>query len=193
MQYCGIGHLKESEIKSHSVLFCPPGGGHSHWKVVWGRAVLKTPFSGQILAPETHLFTPFPVRSPHLEFYEKILHFKTIFCRFLAPETQILAKIRSRDPSSKPKNQFRRPNFWKPGWHVPTQILGDYLPRVLSFTIPQCVNAIFFNASYWENCKHLRLRVKPNNFAQLTKNRVAHISVGVKENFSQLLPPFIIY
>ena len=33
-------------------------GGDSHWKVVWGRSALKTPFSHYFLALETHHFKP---------------------------------------------------------------------------------------------------------------------------------------
>ena len=38
-----------------------------------------------------------------------------------ASETQTLARICSWDISFKPKIQFRRSYFWKPGWHIPTQ------------------------------------------------------------------------
>ena len=103
--------------------------GHSHWKVVWGRANLKTPFFWPNFSSGDPPFQAFfPLRSPRLDFLKKNLHFKTNFCRYLAPETQILAKICSRDPSFKPKiirNQFWRQYFWKPGWHLPTQTFGD--------------------------------------------------------------------
>ena len=79
----------------------------------------------------SHLFRPtfsslFPLRRPPLDLLKKILHFQTNFCRFSAPKTQILAKICSGDPSFKPKNQFQRPFFKRPG--------GTYLPKFLATT-----------------------------------------------------------
>ena len=72
----------------------------------------------------------FLLRRPHLDFLKKILHFKTTFCRFLAPETHTLAKICSGDPSFKPKISSRDNSFESPGGtyprHIPTQIFGDY-------------------------------------------------------------------
>ena len=104
--------------------------GHSHCKVVCGRAALKTPFSCHILAPETHLFKPFSSSGdPHLDFLKKILYFKTNFGWFLAPETHILAKIRYGDPSFKLKNQFQRRYFWKPLRHIS-------IPNFLATTSP---------------------------------------------------------
>ena len=88
-----------------------------------------SPFSDRILSPETHCFKPFPTPETPLGFFEKILHFKTNFCQFLAPETEIFAKICSRDPSFKPKKiSSGGPIFESPG--------GTYLPKFLTTTSP---------------------------------------------------------
>ena len=67
------------------------GGTHSHWKVVWGCAALKTT---QLRGPTLLR----PVSAP-------------ILTKFVAPDTHILARIYSRDPSFLVKNQFRRTYF----------------------------------------------------------------------------------
>ena len=115
------------------------GVGHSHWKVVWGRAALKTHFFRPNFSPGDPPFKAFSRSGdPTWIFWKKSWHFKINFCKFF--ETQILAKICSRDPSLNPppkkKKQFRRPYFWKPGRHVgPTQIFGDYPPSPRAGTV----------------------------------------------------------
>ena len=79
-------------------------GSHSYWKVVQGCAALKTP--------------------PHL-FYRLIL---LLLKPFSSSRDTNFSKLCSGDPSFKPENQFWRPYFWKPGWHIPTTIFVDYLP-----------------------------------------------------------------
>ena len=64
-------------------------------------------FSGQILAPETHLFKPFfPLQSPHLDFFFKSCISSPILSIFSSWDTNFS------------KNLFRRPNF-KPKKSVP--------------------------------------------------------------------------
>ena len=61
-----------------------PGGGgeHSHYKVLQECATLKTPFSGQFLASETHHFKPLSSSGdPHL-FFEQFCIFIPDFCQF---------------------------------------------------------------------------------------------------------------
>ena len=85
----------------------------------WGRAqgyrdVLpsRSPFSGYILALETYLFKPlFSSIDPTSIFWNNLAfqdQFLQIWTKFVAPETQILARICSRDPSFRQKkNSFR--------------------------------------------------------------------------------------
>ena len=95
----------------------PLPGGHSHWKVVWGRA-----------APETHLFNPFSRSWDPTWIFWKNLAFQDQFSPIVSSQDTNFSKNLSGDPSFKPKNQFRRPYFWKPGRRVPTKIFGDYPP-----------------------------------------------------------------
>ena len=104
------------------------GGALSHWMVVWGRATLKTPFSAQILAPETHLFEPFSRSGDSNWIFWKNVAFQDHFLPIFSSCDTNLAKICSRDPSFKPNNQFWRPYFWGPG--------STYQPNFLVTTSP---------------------------------------------------------
>ena len=78
----------------------------------------------------------FQLRRPHFYFLENFVLSSPIFVDFgyiSARETQIVAKILSKDPSFKPKNQFRQPHFWKPGRHIglPTHFFSKHPPGCL--------------------------------------------------------------
>ena len=100
------------------------GTGVCHLKTPPFQATLwlwRPTFSSSFPAPET----PFSFLKINLAFPDQ---FMPIVTKFLAPETQILAKIHSRDLSFKPRNQFRRPYFLKPWRHKPTKILSTTSP-----------------------------------------------------------------
>ena len=78
----------------------PGGGGHSHWKVIWGRAALKTPFFRSNFSSGDPPFQAFfPLQSLHLDFLKN-----------LAFQVQFLPIFISRDTNFS-KNQFRKPYF----------------------------------------------------------------------------------
>ena len=75
-----------------------PGGTHiGRWYV--NMPPSRPPFSGHILAPETHLFKRFSHSRDPLGFMKNLVFQDRIFC--------------SGDPSFKPQNQFWSP-FWRP-------------------------------------------------------------------------------
>ena len=85
-------------------------GGHSHWKVVLGRAALKTPFfRPNFISGDPPFQAFFPLRSLHLDFLKKFCISRQIFADFqllrhkfqqkFVPETPVLSKkISSGDP-----------------------------------------------------------------------------------------------
>ena len=106
----------------------PPRGGTHIARMYGDMPPSRPPFSDQILAPKTHLFKPCS-RDPTWIFFFLIFNFKTNFCQFLAPQTHILAKICSGDPSFKPKKSVPETLFLKArAAHIYHNIFGDYPP-----------------------------------------------------------------
>ena len=111
-------------------------GGHSHWKVVWGCAALKTPFFRPFC---TSGDPPFQVllqlqRDPTSIFW-KILHFwphnfHWFWLNFSSWDTNFSNNLPQR-PKFQAKIQFLWPYFWIPEWHIPTQIFLSILPPPL--------------------------------------------------------------
>ena len=105
--------------------------GHSHWKVVWGCATLKTPFSRPHFS---YIDLPFPrdlfklfssSRDPHFFKTSSISRpiFVDVDTKFLAPETLILEKFVPETPVSRQKISYGDPIF---------ETLGStYLPKIL--------------------------------------------------------------
>ena len=109
-------------------------GGGSYWKVV--RSPSKPPyFFRPFLAPETHHFKPFSSssssRAPTFSFSEKLCIFKPDFGSISASETQILSKIRSEDPSFKPKKKKTPETLLLKTWAA----RRPYLPKNFSSTL----------------------------------------------------------
>ena len=67
----------------------------------------------------------FPAPDIPLGLFEKIQPFKTNFCRFLAPETQLFSKKLFRRPQFQAKNSVPETLFLK-AWAAHTQMFGDY-------------------------------------------------------------------
>ena len=96
-------------------------GGHSHVRGIWVCAALTFPLSGSSTAPEFHLFTPSSLLMPSIFCFLTNLaflgSFLSDFGNISAPNTLILAKICSQDPSFvfvlvfREKNLFCRPYF----------------------------------------------------------------------------------
>ena len=80
-------------------------GGHSHWKVVWGCAILKTPlYQAMFLALEIQYFKPFSSsRDPTFYFLKNFAFSSPNFC-------WIWLKFSSWDTNFS-KNLFLRPQF----------------------------------------------------------------------------------
>ena len=96
MKWLNVCKFEGDERSRH-----PGGGGHSHWKVVWGHATLRPPFSCQILALETHLFKAFSHSgAPTWIFYKKHA-FQAQFLLIFSSWDTIFRKI-----------LFRRPQFY---------------------------------------------------------------------------------
>ena len=91
-------------------------GGYTHMSEIYGYVPLwRPPFSGSSAAPETHLFTPsvssYALRFPFFEKFSILGLLLSDFGKISAPNTLILAKICSQDPSFLRKNPFCRPYF----------------------------------------------------------------------------------
>ena len=108
-----------------------PGGGHSHWKGVWGCAAVMTPFFQASCRSLAHQFTVnVPLSCPLFSIFRKFLHFQPcfgqnsssldqIFSTFSFPRPHFLRKIRSLDPT-----------FWNPrGTHPPKKSWVPPPPR----------------------------------------------------------------
>ena len=103
---CVYGELPNGALPNLLIfksLVTSPGEG-THMSEVYGYVPLwQPPFLGSSAAPETHLFTPsVSFYALHFPFFKKLAFlgpFLSDFGKFSAPNTLILAKICSQDPS----------------------------------------------------------------------------------------------
>ena len=95
-------------------------GGHSHWKGVWGRAMVMTPFFFQ--TSQRSLAYQFTVNAPLL------CPLFSIFRKFLHPQPCFGHNSSSLDPNFSflrplyfKENPLPRPYILKPAWHTSTK------------------------------------------------------------------------
>ena len=109
----------------HATFLCllcstPGGGGHSHWKGVWGCAAVMTPF---FQASRGSLAYQFTVNAPFLwlPFSIKIFCIFTMFWpKFLLSRPKFF-KILFPRPQFFNENPLPRPYILKPVWHTSTK------------------------------------------------------------------------
>ena len=98
------------------------GGGHSHWKGVWGCAAVMTPFFQVSRHSLAHQFTlNAPLLCPLFSIFRKVLHFQPCFGQnssSLDPNFLIFSFPR---PPFYQENPLPRPYILKPAWHTPTK------------------------------------------------------------------------
>ena len=137
MQYsCGYCKMKCSYLQ--------PGEGHSHWKGVWGCAVVMTPFfhaSRRSLAYHIYrqcaaLVTPFSI-------FRKCLHFQPCFGHNSSSLDTNFSKFSFPIPPFFKENQLPRPYISKPLWHTSTKKKDEY-PLGLAMV---CYSYIYSNRS----------------------------------------------
>ena len=114
------------------------GGGHSHWKVVWGCAAIMTPFlqaSRRSLAYQFTINAPL-MCSPFAFFF--LIAFSTLFWpKFQLSRCKFSKFLLLRPPFFFKENPLLRPYFWKFVWHTPTKKKLSarpwiYQPQILS-------------------------------------------------------------
>ena len=131
------------------------GGVHSHWKVVWGRAALKTPFfRPNFSSGDPTLQAFFPLPRPHLNFLKKSCILRPILPIFSSWDTHFR------------KNSFQRPYFWKPGRHVPNQNFWRLPPPdINSFTL-----TIIGRTESLENRRNQRMHLSAKYYFCINQN-----------------------
>ena len=150
---------------------------HCLYYFLWNRMVqTKTPFFRPNFSSGQPTFSSLSRSGdPTCIFWKKILHLKTNFCQFLAPETQILAKICSGDSSFKPKKiSSGDPMFESPG--------GTYLPNFLATTpLP---GTKFW--AFWQKGKENKQTKQITIFWQSVDNRCLNFQTTIFQGFQKL-------
>ena len=100
----------------------PGGGGHSHWKGVWGCAAVMTPFFQASCRSLAHQFTlNAPLLCPLFSIFRKFLHFQTCFGQNSSSLDPNFLKFSFPRPPFFQENPLPRPYILKPAWHTPTK------------------------------------------------------------------------
>ena len=100
----------------------PGGGGHSHWKGVWGCAAVMTPFFQASRRSLAHQFTVnVPLSCPLFSIFRKFLHFQPCFGQNSSSLDQNFSKFSFPRPPFFKENPLPRPYILKPAWHTPTK------------------------------------------------------------------------
>ena len=111
--------------------FPPGGGGHSHWKGVWGCAAVLTPFFEAIRCSLAYQFT---VNEPLLwlpfSSFRNFLHFQPYFGQNSSSLDPSFSKFSlTRPPFSRKIHSIHcRPYILKPAWHTSTKKKLSALP-----------------------------------------------------------------
>ena len=113
-----------------------PGGGHSHWKGVWGCAAVMTPFFQASRRSLAHQFTVnVPLSCPLLSIFRKFLHFQPCFGQNSSSLDQNFSKFSFPRPLYFKENPLPRPYILKPAWHTPTKKKVECPPGSLVFRL----------------------------------------------------------
>ena len=98
------------------------GGGHSHWKGVWGCAAVMTPFFQASRRSLAHQFTVnAPLLCPLFSIFRKFLHFQPCFGQNFSSLDPNFSKFLFPRPPFLKENPLPRPYILKPAWHTPTK------------------------------------------------------------------------
>ena len=108
-----------------------PGGGHSHWKGVWGCAAVTTLFFQASRRSLAHQFTVnTPLLCPLFSIFRKFLHFQPCFGQNSSSLDPKFAKFSFPRPPFFKENPFPRPYIFKPAWNTPTKKKVECPPGV---------------------------------------------------------------
>ena len=127
-------------------IWSQPGGGHSHWKEVWGCAAVMTPFFQAIRRSLAYQFT---VNAPLLwlpfSSFWKFLHFQPCFGQNSSSLDPIFSKFLFRRPPFFKENPLPRPYILTPAWHTSTKKKLSALPGVATtatilYRSQNCIN-----------------------------------------------------
>ena len=98
------------------------GGGHSHWKGVWGCAAVMTSFFQSTCRSLAHQFTlNVPLLCPLFSILRKFLHFQPCFGQNSSSLDPNFSKFLFPRPPFFQENLLPRPYILKPVWHTPTK------------------------------------------------------------------------
>ena len=104
------------------ILTLQPPGGHSHWKGVWGCAMVMTPFF-QVSCRS--LASQFTINAPLLwipfSIFRKFLDFQPCFGQNSSSLDPNFSKFSFSRPPFYKKNQLPRPYILKPAWRTSTK------------------------------------------------------------------------
>ena len=132
----------------------PGGGGHSHWKEVWGCAAVMTPFFQASRRSLAHQFTlNTPLLCPLFSIFRKFLHFQPCFGQNSSSLDPNFSKFSFSRPPFFQENPLPRPYIFKPLWHTPTKKKLSAPPPggksgmllYTCVTTKTCVNGYFFH------------------------------------------------
>ena len=99
-----------------------PGGGHSHWKGVWGCAAVMTPFFQTSHRSLAYQFTVnAPLLCPLFSIFRKFLHFQPCFGQNSSSRDPNFSKFSFLRPLFFKENPLPRPYILKPAWHTSTK------------------------------------------------------------------------
>ena len=128
--------LKTASVKQDCAYLCwIPGGGHSHWKGVWGCAAVMTPFFQTSHRSLAYQFTVnAPLLCPLFSIFRKFLHFQPFFGQNYSSLDPNFSKFSFLRPLFFKENPLPRPYILKPAWHTPTKkkVECPPPPRVLN-------------------------------------------------------------
>ena len=112
----------EGKKTRYTARWPPGGGGHSHWKGVWGCAAVMTPFFQASCRSLAHQFTlNAPLLCPLFSIFRKFLHFQPCFGQNSSSLDPNFSKFSFPRPPFFQENPLPRPYILKPAWHTPTK------------------------------------------------------------------------
>ena len=127
-----------------------PGGGHSHWKGVWGCAAVMTPFFQASRRSLAYQFTVIaPLLWPPFSNFRQFLDFQPCFVQNSSSLDPNFSKFSFPRPPFYKENPLSRPYLLKPAWFIPTKKKLSAPPGIYPYLD-------IFNWSWWAYFKNFR-------------------------------------
>ena len=156
-----------ARCSSQDKFLCPGGGGHYHWKVVWGCAAVMTPFfraSRRSLASQFTINAPF--MCPPFQFLENFAFSALFWAKISALKTQNFWIFAPKTPQFSRKTCSLDPTFGNPCGTYPPKKKIECPPRVPMVWDP----STFLSLLIWGSFKQYnatRIHIKLNGISGL--------------------------